>query len=140
MSGYKNGKIYKITCETGKVYIGSTIKTLKKRLSIHKSRNECCTKDFINPKIELIETYPCKTKQELLWKEREWVEKSECVNVRLPITTPEERKEKNKEKLNEKITCECGAIISRVNKAAHLRTKKHLRLCSGTKHKSVIGF
>lgn len=36
---------------------------------------------------------------------------------------------KNKERLlkyvNEKTMCECGTVIARINKAKHLRTKKH---------------
>ena len=46
--------IYKITCETGLIYIGSTTRPLKERLRKHK-KDICRCKDFINPKIELIE-------------------------------------------------------------------------------------
>ena len=100
MTDRSNGKIYKITCESGKVYIGSTIMKLNKRFSVHKcknSLNHCITKDFINPKIELIELFSCETKEELLWKEREWIEKTDCVNYVRPIITDDERKAKNKE-------------------------------------------
>lgn len=169
MFDYSQGKIYKLTCETGKVYVGSTIKSLKKRYAGHKAKaNKCITQDFINPKIELIETYSCETRQQLLWKEREWIEKTDCVNSYLPILTYEEKKEKdiasskkyreenpdaakeyceknkekllakskeyyqkNKERLNEKITCECGAIISRQNKTTHVKRKKHLNHVGG---------
>jgi hypothetical protein len=41
--------------------------------------------------------------------------------------------QKNKEevliKMKEKITCECGKIISKRNKSDHLKTLKHLKLC-----------
>jgi predicted GIY-YIG superfamily endonuclease len=144
MPDYSKGKIYKLTCETGKVYIGSTITSLALRLSVHKqikAKTCCSTKDFINPKIELIESFPCETKEQLLWKEREWVEKTECVNVRLPIRTNEEKKEqtrkarnnyfeknkeKEKERRKEKFICECGGFYTYNHKARHLKSKKHL--------------
>jgi hypothetical protein len=34
-------------------------------------------------------------------------------------------REKHKDKINEKYTCECGSIISKHNKAKHERSKKH---------------
>ena len=38
VNNYDRGKIYKITCNvTGKIYVGSTIKPLKIRLSGHKA-------------------------------------------------------------------------------------------------------
>ena len=160
MPDYSQGKIYKMTCETGKVYIGSTSTPLKERLSRHKRiHNHCVTKDFINPKIELIESYPCETKEQLLWREREWFEKTECVNKNKPIITDEERKiskkkylkiwrddnklyhityrQENKERLNEtakeKIQCVCGIIVSKSHKARHLKSKKHQAFVSSVK-------
>ncbi len=171
MSDYSQGKIYKVTCETGKVYIGSTVRKLDYRFSQHKTNdNDCASKDFINPKIELIESYPCETKQQLLWREREWFEKTECVNKHRPIITDEEKiqyekeagkswyqrnkgyipayRKKNKEKTDaydkayyekikhkrkEKITCECGKIVSKGNKPRHLKTKKHQAFVSSVK-------
>ena len=139
MPDYENGKIYKLTCaETCKVYIGSTTLALPRRLSGHKSITSTnITRNFINPKIELIELYPCKTKQDLLWKEREWMEKTDCINQFLPIMTKDEKRiyQKNWERDNykkiaiskqKKITCECGSSFSRSNKSQHLKTKKHL--------------
>ena len=166
---YSNGKIYKIECgETGRVYIGSTIKTLNKRLNSHKSESEsrtgtgrCVTKDFINPSISLIEDYPCDTNTQLLMRERYYMENIECVNKHNPIKTTEERKycykyykekikeykQKNEEKVKEwkkkdyqknrekileknrqKITCECGCIISSGAMREHKKTKKHIKL------------
>jgi len=98
MPDYKQGKIYKMTCETGKVYIGSTVSSLNRRLAQHKTNhNVCVTKDFINPKIELIESYPCETKPQLLWRERELIEKTDCVNKYKPIRADLEREERAKE-------------------------------------------
>ena len=75
MPNYQNGKIYKLVCsDTGNIYVGSTCKTLNARLSNHKSKtfNQCSSKSFINPKIVLIESFSCNSKQELELKEREY--------------------------------------------------------------------
>jgi hypothetical protein len=123
MVNYENGKIYKIVCNaTGKQYIGSTTKTLDERLKRHwigylrfiqKKWFVCCSSleilkggDFC---IHLIEECSCKTKNELLARERFYIENTECVNKNLPLRTKDEAKnynkiyyEKNKEKLAEK--------------------------------------
>ena len=158
MPNYENGKIYKLTCsETDKVYIGSTTRTLAERMCKHREKeNDCASKDFINPKIELIETYPCETKEQLLWKEREWIENTDCVNKVFPIVTKEEYnikrekrrkehreenrerlnavekkyRENNQDRINEKFTCECGGKYVYSNKARHLKSKKHLNYVS----------
>jgi len=38
--------------------------------------------------------------------------------------------ENNKERMNEKVTCECGCIVSRNNLSQHKKTEKHLKLIS----------
>ena len=144
MPDYSQGKIYKLTCsETDKVYIGSTIQVLEERYWAHKAKdNHCITKDFINPKIELIQSYPCETREELLWKEREYQEKTECVNKCLPIRSKEERNsrssmfyQRHKAKLlshaGEKFTCECGGKYTRHHKSTHFKSKKHLNYVAG---------
>ena len=92
--------IYKITCETGKTYYGSTKQTLKKRLSGHKCKNNyCSSKDFINPKMELLET--CEKEQQ---KQREsyYIRNFECVNKKIDDRKRKEWYEKNKEKEKER--------------------------------------
>ncbi len=86
---YKNGKIYKLVCsETQQIYIGSTCSTLVKRLSQHKcKKNKCKSKSFINPKIFLIEDFPCERKEQLLAREREHIENNYCVNLQKPGRT-----------------------------------------------------
>jgi hypothetical protein len=157
---YQNGKIYRIVCEeTHRVYIGSTCSTLVKRLSNHKSRiksgkNDCTCKDFINPKIFLIEDYPCDRKDQLLMRERYHMENTDCVNLQRPIQTREERKEYekkyqekyrdrnyartaqwridnheyNKSYKRENVTCECGCIVSRSVLSRHKKSAKHNKL------------
>jgi len=39
-----------------------------------------------------------------------------------------ENKDKLLERMNQKVTCECGCIVSRCNLPRHKRTKKHLKL------------
>ena len=159
MPDYSKGKIYKVVCsETGNVYIGSTIHSLSKRLINHNyTSNRCETRHFIDPKIELIEEYQCETKEQLLWREREWIEKTDCVNNFRPIVTIKEKKEqrkrldykryelkkdiikqkrneyyhKNKERINEKFNCECGGKYQYNSKARHLKSKKHQAFVSG---------
>ncbi len=98
MNKYQNGKIYKITSkQTDDVYIGSTTQSLYKRLIAHKTKYKTKGKissgelmKYDDVIIELIELYPCKTKEELLWRERHHIENNKCVNIYLPIKTKEE--------------------------------------------------
>ncbi len=93
MPDYEQGKIYKIVCNvTGKVYIGSTIETLARRLARHRATykyfKECKYKYVTsfqiiaqgNYDIVLIESYPCESKDELNKQERHFIESLECVN------------------------------------------------------------
>ena len=103
MSDYNNGKIYKLIDNTNnKIYVGSTTKTLEERLYKHIKTNTCVSRDIIKNndfKIELIEYYPCKNKQELLWRERYYIENNDCINKYLPITTKKEKKD-NQDRFN----------------------------------------
>jgi len=98
MTDYSRGKIYKIVSDKG-CYIGSTTQTLRRRFQKHeadlKLNNRKCSSSSImeNSKIILIEDYPCKTRKELLERERYWIENIECVNKERPIITKEEKKE-----------------------------------------------
>ncbi len=95
MPDYQNGKIYRLICsQTSKQYIGSTCANLKKRLSSHKVKyNSTISRELINPTIELIEDYPCKTKEDLFKRERYYIEKLRCINLNKPIVSEEERRE-----------------------------------------------
>jgi len=73
--------------------------SLNARLQAHKNRMSCNSKSIIergNYTIELIEDYPCNTKEELLYRERFYFEHRECVNIICPIQSKEERKEQRK--------------------------------------------
>ena len=90
-------KIYKIIDNTnGNEYIGSTCHSLKKRLIKHKNSYKMFLKGTYNNvssfdiikngdyKIKLIENCNIKTKQELLARERYYIENNECVNKLIP--------------------------------------------------------
>ena len=107
MPDYKNGKIYRLTCDDPSlVYYGSTTSLyLSNRLSGHhqdfkKDKPGTTSKELFavgGVKIHLCEAYPCETKQELLQRERWWIENNNCVNNVRPIASQEERQERRKE-------------------------------------------
>lgn len=90
MVNFSNGKIYKIVSDqTDKIYIGSTTQPLCKRITEHRSKfkiNYGCASEeimkFGDARIILIESYPCKSKEELLAREDYWHNKFKdiCVN------------------------------------------------------------
>jgi len=106
---YLNGKIYKLIDNTnGNIYIGSTCAPLKERLQGHKdsynrnkkkdgkgnvSYNIIKNNDY---RIELLENFPCKSRQELFSKEREYIENNKCINIKRPIITHQELLDKRK--------------------------------------------
>ena len=110
MVNYENGKIYKLEAD-GLIYIGSTTKKyLCQRLEAHYSDFKRYQKDikkikkkflssfelFQNekPVITLIELVPCKSKDELLMRERFHIENTNCVNkIKRVILTSEEKRE-----------------------------------------------
>ena len=104
-------KIYRIVCNiTGKQYIGSTTAPLSKRLTGHKSNYN----KYINGRyhyvtsfeiiknndyaIILIENANCNNKEELLRRERHYIESMSCVNKTIPLRTFNEYVKANIEK------------------------------------------
>ena len=115
---YSNGKIYKLVSdETDKIYIGSTCSLLRKRLTGHKEdykRHKIGKQHYISSyalvkyddvEIILLEKYPCESKEELLARERYWIEKKKkiCVNKRIPTRTMKEYYEENKQQIKEQM-------------------------------------
>ena len=95
-----NAKIYKIVDNTNNnIYIGSTCDSLNQRLSKHKCAYKRFKKGLFNNiksfdilkndnyKIELLENCNIKTKQELLSRERYFIENNECLNKNIPGRT-----------------------------------------------------
>ena len=133
------GKIYKIVDNTNEnIYIGSTCKTLKERLSHHKNNYKAYLKglyanntsfDIIKNNdftIKLLEACNIKTKLELLEREKYYIENNECLNKQMPGRTKKEYREKNNDKINKKINCECGGKFTNKHKTTHFKSNKHL--------------
>jgi hypothetical protein len=159
------GKIYKIEDNSnGNIYIGSTCKTLKERLSKHKSNykrylngfgSNVRSYDIIknnNFTIKLLEKCNIKTKQELYQRERYYVENNDCLNKQIPGRTEKEYKKAyridNKDKINEynkEYNIENKDKIKQKNKAYRENNKdilneKNICKCGGkftNKHKTT---
>ena len=136
MVNYNNGKIYKIICdETNKTYYGSTTQPLCKRFQKHKNIKSTVFNEMTNPKIYLVEDYSCERKEQLLKRERYFIENNDCINKDIPGRTKEEFGKvyyiSNRDKIvtnrNQKITCECGSIHNKGNLSKHIKTKKHIK-------------
>jgi hypothetical protein len=120
--GYENSKIYKLICEDGFYYYGSTTSTLTNRLSKHKTNSKIENSklythiktigwDKVN--IQLVEQFQCETKAELLRKENDYIltgkDDSLCLNTIRAHSTPVERRvirqtqrDNSREVINEK--------------------------------------
>jgi hypothetical protein len=120
MVNYQLGKVYKIV-GNGFIYVGSTCeKYLSNRLAGHNSdfrrfqkgdlngglTSYKCLSDE-NHYIELLELFPCGSKDELHACERKWIEQLDCVNKCIPLRTDIEKSEyhkqynqNNKDKIN----------------------------------------
>ena len=112
MSDYSKGKIYKIVnSETDDVYVGSTTQPLSKRFYDHK--NMLNNNKSINRKlyttikqigiekwfIELIENFPCNSKEELNAREGFWIRQMSTLNSQIAGRTKPQYYEDNKEQL-----------------------------------------
>ena len=96
MPNYKQSKIYKLVDNTnGNVYYGSTTQTyLSKRLSQHRTAfnggNHSSSHEILKNNdydIVLVELYPCNSKDELIMRERYYIENNKCVNKSIPGRT-----------------------------------------------------
>jgi len=97
---YKNGIIYQIVCNiTKEVYIGSTKNKLCRRMTAHRQKGTCISKQIIergNYTPSIIVRYPCRNRSELRWRERYYMETMECINTIPPIISREEELAKMK--------------------------------------------
>ena len=158
-------KIYKLVDNSSdKIYIGSTCGSLNQRLSVHKYHYKRSLKGLFrnvksfdilknnNYKIVLLENCNITTKDELLARERYYIENNDCLNKNIPGRTEKEyyidnkdkiseykkayyeaNKEANRDKLNEKFDCECGGKYLYNHKARHIKTAKHLNFLQSLK-------
>ena len=157
---YQNSKIYKITDNTSNaVYIGSTCKTLQQRLKQHEANNKSYKAgkypnfvtvfkilDNNDYKIELVESYPCATKQDLNIREGKIIKEYKNNNLNIVnkniagITHKESvfqyyQKNKNEitEKARHKHICQCKGKYTNSGKAQHAKTKKHCQYINNSK-------
>ena len=145
-------RIYKLTSpHTDRVYVGSTVQTLNRRLHEHRSDynlyQDCSSCELLklgeyDVKIELLEEIEIEHTRELKRKrcEQKWIDCTENIcNIRRAEPARRNRKEymkeyrqKNKERLkelaSEKITCDCGSVITRNHISAHKKSKTHREL------------
>ena len=144
---YEDAKIYRLVFTgTDAVYIGSTCGTLQRRMWHHthsakyeetQKQTAACRyiREAAATTIELIEDFPCESKEQLAARERHWIESTPtAINTNIPGQTWQERREKRidehkaymKAYAAERYTCECGREISRAEKARHNKSKNHL--------------
>lgn len=168
---YGQGRIYKITSDaTHLIYIGSTTCPLSVRMSKHRYNYKKYTEGkyhrvssfdifAVDPKcqIVLLEEYPCGSREELVKRERHYVElhRPICVNIQVPGRKHSEYAalwyannrqaaaarhlewyRKNKDKLllekSKPITCTCGIQVTKGYIGSHLKSKKHELRVFGT--------
>ena len=118
-TNYANGKVYVVRNEDNdKVYVGSTTQTLSKRMAEHRrGMNKAdrqhfkiyvAMKDISVDKfyIELIENFPCDTKEQLTQREGHWIRQHDSFkngyNGRVEGRNIQEWIEENKEELKDK--------------------------------------
>ena len=108
---YRNGKIYKIVCnKTGKIYVGSTTKSLRERLQKYKDKCRAYLKGKAENvrSIQIIKEndyklYPCHSKLELETEELYiyiyWIEHLDTVDkCKHQLTKPKEHYSKYRKK------------------------------------------
>lgn len=104
----KNGVVYMLYAEEyPKVYIGSTINPISKRLANHRQflRNTCKSKTLFENgktvKYKILHAQQVENRSELFNKEREYIEKYKeyCLNKNIPMRTSKEYYQDNKEHL-----------------------------------------
>ena len=141
MSKYENGKIYQITdLNYMKCYIGSTTNLLRYRLGQHKysyneykkgSGRKSTSFDLFdefgeeNCKIELLEQYPCKNKEELTAREGYWIKNTNCINKVIPNRSKQEWVIENKEQLAEKRKIKYNENKEELNKISRKYHEEH---------------
>ena len=103
--------IYKIVCDTGLTYFGSTFNNLDKRLYQHKYNFQRWKEgkyaylssfkvlENENYKIIAVEEVDVNDKRELHERERFYIENFECVNRNVPLRTRKEYYQSNKERI-----------------------------------------
>ena len=165
---YQNGKIYTIRNNIDEeVYVGSTCQPLSKRMAVHRSNTkikEAQSRNIYkhmnnlgieNFYIELYESYPCNTCEELTKREGQIIREIGTLNINVAGQTKQEYSEANRDKILEhhkqyyqnnkdkakayyqnnkdkilqrmckSYTCGCGRTIRQQEKNRHCKSKVH---------------
>ena len=142
---YRNGKIYKVfNTIDDSIYIGSTVQSLSHRMIKHKddvkSNKEYQTTICKLMKqlgvehfyIELVESYPCDSKEELNAREGFWIKQLATVNKQITGRSRKEHYQDNKIQIQEKskeyrkqYKIDNKETILARNKEYYQRTKEH---------------
>ena len=139
MLDYKNGKIYCIRShQTDDVYIGSTTRTLCRRMTDHSRGYKSWLKGNCHyttsyeviklgdAYIELLELCPCNCKSELHRVEGMYIRKMTCVNKFIPGRTKEEYHKEHR-KMNKEIIAKKREEYHERNKDKILKQMKKYR-------------
>lgn len=141
-------RIYKLICNDGAFYFGSTYKSLRDRRAHHEMtslREDCKTSKVYshihkigwdNVKIELVEERICGTLDERRQLEDSYIRSSLCdplcLNKNRVIITPEEKYQRSqianqrlKVERNTPVVCECGIITTVGRFEQHKKSFKH---------------
>lgn len=109
--GYENSKIYKLVCDDGHYYYGSTMQTMKDRLQNHKGSSKTMTSRLYTHiqeigwdkvRIECVEEVSCKNRKELRIIENKYITEHRndklCLNTLRSYTPEDEKKVMEKER------------------------------------------
>ena len=128
---YQDGKIYRIlNTESDDVYVGSTCQKLSKRMTNHRTDANRGINSALYQQmreigidrfyIELIETFPCESLEQLNKREGEWMREIATLNEKVAGRTKKEYKSDYKESINEK-----GKVYYQENKEKYY-DKEHI--------------
>jgi len=104
-ANFQNCKIYKVISPSNPelVYYGHTCRTLDQRMKEHKSKSNDTASKIIIEKgdaiMELIENYPCNSRQEATRREGWHQRNNECVNHNIAGRTQQEYREDNQDRI-----------------------------------------
>ena len=98
---------------------------LNRREGEHIRNNDCVNKLIAG---RTKKEYREDNKENILEKLKEWRENNKDYNLNYYTENKEKIAEKHKEKLKEKITCECGCEVSKINLSTHKKSLKHIKL------------
>ena len=138
MPDYSKGKIYKLQCDDGYYYIGSSVNELRKRFAEHKKDSKTISSrvyQHINTigwnqvRIVLVEEYSCENREQLTRKEDEHIRIHKddplCLNMKCASQTPEQYTERKKQyyEQNKEYISEQGKQYREQN-AEHITERK----------------